>query len=275
MINEVTDSLEAFLKQPGLDPPLRDAAIRFDRPTDPYSLDQTTVNLFLFEVRENLELRNNEPTIRRSGMQTFIDPPPYRVNCIYMVTAWPIDGPDLAKQEHQLLSQVLRLFAGTPTIPQAFLTPNLQLQEPPLPMVVIQPDGVRNPAEFWAAIGNRIKPSLLLSVTVGMQVFDTAAFPAVITSEIDVNTLDGTPLEAPFFRIGGTVLDAASNPVVNAGVRVVERGRSTLTDGEGKFSVSALPAGTFTLRVTAGAVTQDRAITIPAPALNDYNVQLP
>lgn len=276
MINEVTESLEALLKQPGLPPPLRDAAIRFDRPTDPYSLDQTTVNVFLYEVRENLELRSNEPVTRRVAGATFVDPPPYRVSCIYMVTAWPVDGPDLAKQEHQLLSQVLQLLAGTPIIPPAFLTPALLLQEPPLPMVVVQPDGVRNPAEFWAAIGNRIKPSLLLNVTVSLEVFATAQYPEVKTSEIQMETQPGgAPLQAPFFRIAGRVVDAAASPVANAGVRVVERGRNTITDAEGKFSVSAIPAGTFTLRVTAGAVTVDRFITVPATALTDYNVALP
>jgi len=76
MIHEVTESLEAFLKQPGLNPPLSNAAIRFDRPTEPYSLDQTTVNLFLFEVKENLELRSNEPVVRRIGGQSLIEPPP-------------------------------------------------------------------------------------------------------------------------------------------------------------------------------------------------------
>lgn len=276
MIHEVTESLEALLKQPGLPPPLSDAAIRFDRPTDPYSLDQTTVNLFLYEVRENLELRSNEPVKRRIGGASFIEPPPYRVACTYLVTAWPVDGPDLPKQEHQLLSQVLQLLAGTPTIPPAFLTPNLLLQEPPLPMLIVQPDGIRNPAEFWAAIGNRIKPSLLLDVTVSLEVFATAEFPAVKTSEIRMQSVPGgAPLDAPFFRIGGTVVDAATNPVANAGVRVVERGRSTLTDVAGKFSISAIPSGIFTLRVTAGAVTLDRAITVPAPVLSDYNVQLP
>jgi hypothetical protein len=276
MIHEVTDSLEALLKQPGLPSPLGDAAIRFDRPTDPYSLDQTTVNLFLYEVRENLELRSNEPVQRRVGGASFIEPPPYRATCTYLVTAWPVDGPDLPKQEHQLLSQVLQLLAGTPTIPPAFLTPNLLLQEPPLPMVIVQPNGVRNPAEFWAAIGNRIKPSLLLDVTVSLAVFATAEFPAVKTSEIRMQSVPGgAPLDVPFFRIGGTVVDAGSSPVANAGVRVVERGRSTLTDAEGKFTISAIPAGAFTLRVTAGAVTLDKAITVPAPLLSDYNVKLP
>ena len=234
------------------------------------------MNLFLFEVRENAELRSNEPVVRRIGGQTLVDPPPYRATCIYLVTAWPVSGTDLPKQEHQLLGQVLQLFAGAPVLPAAFLTPNLLLQDPPLPMVLIQPDGVRNPAEFWAAIGNRIKPSLLLSVTVSLQVFDTAEFPSVITSEIRLKTLPtGAALDAPFFRIGGTVVDAASAPVANAGVRVVERGRSTLTGADGRFSLSAIPSGAFTLRVTAGAVTQDRTITVPTPALNDYDVQLP
>lgn len=275
MINEVTDSLEAFLKQPGLPPPLRDAAIRFDRPTDPFSIDQTTVNLFLFEIRENLDLRSNEPVVRRVDNQSFVEPPPYRAECEYLVTAWPVGGPDLAKQEHQLLGQLLQLFAATPVLPATFLTPALAAQEPPLPMVLVRPDGVRNPAEFWAAIGNRMRASLLLSVTVSLQVFDTAQFPSVITSEIRLKTMTGTPLEAPFFRIGGTVRNAAAAPIANAGVALIGRGRSTLTDVDGRFSLSAVPAGTFTLRVTAGVVTQDRTITVPAPASSDYDVQLP
>jgi len=275
MLHEVTESLEAFFKQPGLAPPLRDAAIRFDRPSDPYALDQTTVNVFLYEVRENLELRSNESVTRRVGGQSLVEPPAYRANCMYLVTAWPVGGTDLPKQEHQLLGQVLQLIAGSPVIPPAFLTPALQLQEPPLPMLMVQPDGVRNPAEFWAAIGNRIKVSLLLSVTVSLKAFDTATYPSVITSEIRLDSLpDGAVLDAPFFRIGGVVVDAASQPVVNAGVRLVERGRSTLTDADGKFSLAAIPAGSFTLRVTAGAVTQDRAIVVPAPAVAGYDVQL-
>jgi len=195
---------------------------------------------------------------------------------MYLVTAWPVDGVDLPKQEHQLLSQVLQLIAGAPTIPTAFLTPALTTQEPPLPMLVLQPDGVRNPAEFWAAIGNRLKPSLLLSVTVSLTVAPVLDFPSVITSEIRFKAIpSGAPLDPALFRIGGKVTDVSANAVPNAAIRVVERGRNTTTDVDGKFTVSALPAGSFTLRVTVGAVTHDRAITIPAPALDDYNVQLP
>jgi hypothetical protein len=275
VIDEVSDSLEAFLKQPALDPPLRDAAIRFDRPTDPYLLDQTTVNLFLYEVKENLELRSNEPVTRRVAGQTLVDPPALRINCLYLVTAWPVGGTDLPKQEQRLLSQVLKLIGSASHIPPAFLTPNLQLQEPALPMLMIQPDGVRNPAEFWTAIGNRIRASLLLSVTVSIQAFDTETYPSVITSEIRLQTQPGgAALEAPFFRIGGTVMDAASAPVANAGVALVEGGRSTLTDADGRFALSAITGGNYTLRVTAGAATKDKVIVVPTPAGSNYDVQM-
>lgn len=275
MLHEVTESLEAFFKQPGLDPPLRDAAIRFDRPSDPYAFDQDTVNVFLYEVRENLELRSNEPVTRRVGGQSLVEPPAFRANCMYLITAWPVGNTDLPKKEHKLLGQVLQLIAGSPVIPPDFLTSALQSQEPPLPMLMVQPDGVRNPAEFWTAIGNRIKASLLLSVTVSLEVFDTASYPSVITSEIRLKSRsDGAVLDVPYFRIGGVVRDNALHPVANASVQLVDRGRSTLTDAEGKFSLAAIPAGSFTLRVTAGAVTQDRAVVVPAPALGGYDVQL-
>lgn len=275
MINQVTESLEAFLKQPGLPAPLRDAAIRFDRPTDPYSLEQNTVNVYLFDVRENLELRFNEPLARRAGAHSVVTPPALRVSCLYLVTAWPVSGTDLPKQEHQLLAQVMQLVAGAPVIPPAFLTPQLQLQAPTLPMALVQPDSARNPAEFWAAIGNRLKPSLMVAVTVALEVFDSASYPNVSSSEIRIGgPAGGAAIEAAFFQIGGAIVDAGAVPLANAGVRIVERGRSTLTDAEGRFSLSAIPAGSFTLRVTAGAVTQDRAIVVPAAALGGYDVQL-
>ncbi len=275
MIDEVSDSLEAFLKQPGLPPPLRDAAIRFDRPTDPYALEQTTVNVFLFDVRENRALRSNENTVRQVGGQSVAEPPAFRANCQYLVTAWPVGGADLAKQEQRLLAQVLQLIAGAPEIPPAFLTPQLQLQEPALPMTLVPPDDSRDPADFWAAIGNRLKPSLVVSVTVSLRAFDTATYPTVVTREMRIRTRAGAALEAPAFLIGGTVVDAGSVPVALAGVSIVGRGRSTLTDAQGRFAFSALQAGHFVLRVTAGGATKEQPIVIPATAPGGYDVQLP
>ena len=67
MLRDLSESLQALLTQPGLPPELGSAVVSFDRPSDPFTPAQTTVNLFLFEVRENRELRNNEPVIWRQG----------------------------------------------------------------------------------------------------------------------------------------------------------------------------------------------------------------
>jgi Pvc16 N-terminal domain/Carboxypeptidase regulatory-like domain len=269
LIRDLTESLDAFLNQPGLPPELGGATIVFDRPSDPFAPTETTVDLFLFDIRENLELRNYEPVTRRVGNQTLTQPPPLRVSCTYLVTAWPVEGLDAPKQEHRLLSQALRLFAATPTLPAAFLTGSLVGQEPPLPMLLAQPDGIRNPAEFWAALGGRMKASLLLTVVFSMALADEIMAPAVISSGIKINS------EPLFFRIGGRVTDAATNPAPGAIVELVGRGRSTITNTAGEFTLAAVAPGTYTLRATLGPSTQSRAITVPAAAGDDYNVQLP
>jgi len=269
VIRDLTESLEAFLNQPGLPAELAAATILFDRPSDPYAPPETTLNLFLFDIRENTELRSNEPVTRRVGNQTFTQPPPLRVSCTYLVTAWPVEGLDAPKQEHRLLSQALRLFAATPTLPGPFLSGSLVNQEPPMPMLLAQPEGIRNPAEFWAALGGRMKASLLLTVVFSMPVADEAAFPAVISSGLRINA------EPLFFRIAGTVTDAAAAPAPAATVELVGRGRSTTTNSAGQFSLAGIVPGPYTLRATLGPATQSGAITVPAPAGDNYDVQLP
>jgi hypothetical protein len=268
VIRDLTESLQALLTQPGLPTELANAAIRFDRPTDPYAPDQTTLNLYLYEVREDLALRSNEPEVRRVGAVSTVVPPPRRVGCTYLVTAWPVGGSDLPQQEHRLLSQALRLFAATPLLPAAFQQGSLIGQEPPPPLEVVQPDGIRNPAEFWAAIGNRARPCLLVSVTVAMPILAVEAFPAVVSAGFEVNG-------AVLFRIAGVVTDAASAPVAAATVRLIDRGRTTTTNARGEFTLAAVPPGAYTLRAAAGLATQDKAITVPAPTGSDYNVQFP
>jgi hypothetical protein len=267
LIRDLTETLEAVLTQPGLPTELANAQISFDRPSDPFNPPQPTLNLYLFDIQENIELRNNEPVVRRQGNATFVQPPPARITCTYLVTAWPVNGPDLIKQEHRLLSQALALFMAMPVIPAAFLAGSLAGQEPPLPVMLLQADGARNPAEFWAAIGNRIKPSLLLSVTFSMPLAQEDEFPAVITHQIEINS------EA-LNRIGGTVRDAGNAPIAAAEVRLLELPRSTATNTRGEFTIPAIPSGNYTLRVKAGPLTANKAITVPAQLGSNYDVQV-
>ncbi|MCZ6654241.1 MAG: Pvc16 family protein [Planctomycetota bacterium] len=217
MIRDLSESLRELLA-----PALPTADISFDRPTDQFQPTQTTVNLFLYDVRENVELRNNEPILRREGGQSRKEPPPLRTDCFYLVTAWPVGGPNLALQEHGLLSQALRRLAAFPRIPDEFLQGSLVGQRPPLPAITARPDGVANPPEFWTALGNRLRVALTLTVTISLPVFEDITAPLVLTKRSGFTPTAG-PVDEELVQIGGrilapaTVVGAAANLASAAG----------------------------------------------------------
>jgi protocatechuate 3,4-dioxygenase beta subunit len=77
-----------------------------------------------------------------------------------------------------------------------------------------------------------------------------------------------------FFRIGGQVLDAENKAVAGATVFLVERGLTTTTDADGRYSLSPILKGTYTLRVQKGEAVKEVSITVPAPKDRNYNLQL-
>ncbi len=51
--------------------------------------------------------------------------------------------------------------------------------------------------------------------------------------------------------LSGTVLDQHSNPVPEATVYVLNTGRAAITDNQGAFTITGLPSGNYTVRITA------------------------
>ena len=275
MIRDLSETMQALLTQPGLPPELAAAAVSFDRPTDPFTPPQTTIDVFLFDIRERVDLRFTEYEVQKNNQQATLSRPPLRVACAYLITAWPVSEPDLALAEQRLLSQVLQLLSRFPQIPASFLQGSLVGQQPPIQLQIAHPDDMRNPSEFWAAVGNRLRASIVASATITMPIFPDETFPLAITQDRAIRQTDVPGSRVEMYRIGGHVTDAAAAPVAGAAVLIVERARTTTTDAAGGFTVSALPAGNFTLRATFGAKTKDVPITIPAPVGSDYDVQLP
>ena len=275
--------MQAILSDPSLATPfpeLSKAMIAFDRPDDGFKPAQTTVDLFLFDVRENMELRSNEPTIERLNGQAVIHRAPMRVACTYLVTAWPVGGTDLVLQEQRLLAQVLQVLSSYPVIPATYLKGKLVGQEPPLPMMASHPEELKNPAEFWTAIGNKMRASLTVAVTIGMDVFAPVTAPLAKTGMLRVGErtapdqetlIPATKME--FFRIGGKVT-TGGNAVAGAAVAVAGAGLSARTDGDGQYVLGAMTAGAYTLNVQSNSTIKSVNITVPAPAGSNYDVQL-
>jgi hypothetical protein len=284
VIRDLSKTLEKVIKDTAQAipfPELKEANVVFDRPTDPFKPSNTkdAVDLFLYDVRENTELRSNEPVIERIDGQAITHPPPLRLSCSYLVTAWPLEGLDLALQEHRLLSQVLRVLSRYPTIPPNFLQGSLAGQEPTLPMVALNTDALKNISEFWTSIGNKLKPSLTVTVTISVPVFTDVTDFLVTTETISTLAVTSTPGGKPdvpevVLSVGGRVLDPAGKGIAGAQVDLLEAGRRTVTEKEGRFRLLRVPTGTQTLRAAAtGFETETKPVTVPGlPA--DYEITL-
>jgi hypothetical protein len=284
MIRDLSETLRAALDDEALKDRFKDlfdAQVSFDRPDESFKPDRTTINLFMYDVREDMELRGAEPVITRQNGQARIHRAPLRVICSYLVTAWPATGADLTLQEHRLLSQALQVFASLPCIPEKYLQGDLKGQEPPLPLITARMDRVKEPYEFWTAIGNKIRPSITITATIGMELSEPEIAPVAISHELRLGIraaanqrrLDQDTRQV-FFSIIGQVTNAGGEPVRQAAVTLVETGAAALTDENGIYHLGAAAAGNYTLRAQSGAAAKNVTITIPAQAGKDYNVQL-
>jgi hypothetical protein len=260
MIRDLSQTLAALLSQPDLPEDLREASVSFEHPIDTFNPPQPTVNLFLYELKENRELRSNEPIVRRQNGSALIRRRPVRLDCYYLLTAWPgaLTGSEGALQGHRLLSQALAALARHSTIPADALVGQLRGQEPPLPMLVAQPDGPANPAEFWSALGSRLRPSITLCATLAMELFE--AEPAAL---VRARVLRFPPGEE-FVALAGRVVDETGSGLFDARVELVDTEIRAVTDALGRYRLERVPRAAFTLRVRAsGFAVHDEAVVVP------------
>jgi len=175
MIHDLDKTLEELLKH-DLPPDLvSQVTISFATPDDEFPgavVTPPAIDLFLYDVRENRDLRSNEWIMERNSDGTTTKKrPPVRVECSYLVTAWPSDSvPNPAQDEHRLLGEVMKVLLRHSTIPAVVLQGSLQGQEPPLPAITLQPGRLQSLGEFWQALGGKPKAALNYTVTFAAEV---------------------------------------------------------------------------------------------------------
>ena len=295
MINDLSRTLKHLLQtvahdEPQVFPLLQGKAIEFARPDKDYKPNpQGSVCLFLYDIRENRELRSNEPIrIVNNNGQSAVERPPTRVVCSYLVTAWPAEkvGVDLKAKlniddetavdlnllEQQLLSEVLQVLTRYPTIPASSLQG--KLAEPPqpmaLPMITAQAEGLTNISEFWTAIGSNLKPSLNVKATIAVK---------VATAEPEAKPVAERALEEKPARleVKGQVNDAKYAPIAGARITIVELDFSTTSDSNGQYIFSEVPIGKYHLQVNwkVGEKVRRETVEINVPAAaGAYDVTL-
>jgi hypothetical protein len=277
------DDLDASLTQllndaPAVElPELRNADVTFVTPEGAFAPAQPTVDLFLYEVRENRELRDPEPIIERDGDRFVQRPAPLRADCAYIVTTWASGPPGAARVavEHRLLGQVLTWLSRFPIVPDRYLQGLLGLPDRlyPPPALVAQHDPNQNAGDFWVAMGIPPRPAFGLTVTVELELGDEVAGDLVTTRSTSFEVAGAA--DGAWVQIGGRVVDdVAGDVVTEAVVDLTDLRLRTRSGPEGRYSFPRVPPGPHTVRVVGrGFAPKTQPLVVPARP-EDYLVEL-
>lgn len=162
MIRNVDEGIRTLIKR-GVNG--EDVDVDFDIPSKDWAAkrNKPTVNVFLFDVREELIRRRVEPRriLGENGQVTGRKLPPRFFRLTYLVTAWTSRPED----EHQLLSLVLHSLLPYEEIPADVLGDVGEALDSSVHMAVgIPPPAERSIGEIWNALGGELKPSVELRV---------------------------------------------------------------------------------------------------------------
>jgi len=263
MISGLDETIKQLLIQKGeIDPSEID--ITFEAPDREWSasISKPTINIYLYDIRENHKLRSTEWAITKDGNGNATKTKnPNRIDISYMITVWTSDVMD----EHRLLWHVLFTLFRYHRFPEELLPEELRRTDYPVKASAAQPDGLfNNPADFWSALDNEIKPSIYYVITVPMDSDMAFTAPVVKTKVLDVRPPD-TESES-LVQVTGMVHEAGdpAGGIAGAMVIVKEAGRTATTDSTGQYSFSKLTAGKYTFRVLApDREAVETLITVP------------
>jgi hypothetical protein len=259
--------------------------VSFDQPKREWSarLNKPTLNLFLYDVRENNVLRQHQwerlPGNGSDG-KAHLKRSPFRVDCTYMLTAWA----SVPEDEHRLLTRCLLALFRFPILPEDRLVGSLRNPPFDIQATLASHDKLTNPAEVWASLDNEIRPSASYQITLALDPWKEVTGPIVRTRTLRTGQATALPLLAQLTEessaevdfIGGTITgsDRAGAPLPGIEVAIKGTGLFTTTDPEGRFLLGSLPPGTYTLVAwpTKGK-PKEKKIRVPEQEGN-YDIEL-
>jgi hypothetical protein len=164
VLYDVDESIRELLKtRCGLSPEIE---VVFEAPTRDWAARRSgpAIDVFLYDIRENLDRRQNLiEKVREGDIAKGQIPPTRWFNCSYLITAWT-QRPD---DEHRLLSSIINGMLLVHAMPRDCLQGALVHSERQVFMTMGRPLGSeRSISDIWSALGGELKPSLDLVVVV-------------------------------------------------------------------------------------------------------------
>jgi Pvc16 N-terminal domain len=256
------------------------------------------VNCCLVEVKENAQLRSNEWVHDDLDGLVIDEPPPMRVDCTYLITAWdpaslsaPIE-PGL--REHRLLYDVLAVLAVIQPINTSRIYPPGDparnavpdaIKDVDLPTRVAPAEGYTRLGEFWQSMGTQIRwrPTIELVVTLPVLIPREITGPPVHTELVGYGLGTG-PVDETRLTIGVEVRRLVHRPhapdmlvPVPGALVALERGGERfdvgVCDEEGRVVLDDVPAGSYDLHAWAPGLGDTTTPNVAVPSSGgDYRV---
>ena len=177
MIDELDAALKALLyKELGKDIEKENILISFNKPDKQFeTVDRPVINLFLYDIRENLQLRSNDRSLTRNGATGTETYAATRIDFTYLISVWT--KPDIqtdqttgVKEEHKVLGKVLTTLLRYQTLPEDVLQGTTISKQPQPPRTwVAQPEDTPKTWEFWGGNEWRLKAGISYRVTLHIQ----------------------------------------------------------------------------------------------------------
>jgi hypothetical protein len=263
--------------------------IAFEQPKREWSsrLSKPTINLFLFDIRENLRLRGAEQfkSETRSDGQIEVRRNPTRMDLRYLMTAWVKEAED----EHLLLSSALMGLLRNPHFPLDMLPPSLQNQPTPiiLDVATFPPEAgpIDKFSEIWGVLDNEMRPGIILTVTVSMDPYKALVFPPVKAVQTGFmqspNQSKRTPGEEAkagaagnvpshnYMAVSGRIKSDKYDPSTLT-IVLVEKNITLPINEEGKYAINKVLEGEYHLDILYNKkVIKRQKIQVPGP---DYDI---
>ncbi len=257
MFDEVDEALRQLLLR---ELPIKnnEVDIAFNQPKKDWSarLSRPTVNLYLYDVRENNKLRQPSPAwtaeAHPSKANTVVQRRhPLKVDLHYIVTAWANEPDD----EHRLLARTLMVLARTPEFPADLLSDSLQAQPPTIK--VAQYDTLDKPSDLWSVMDNQMRPAVPMVILMSLDPFAAQETPLVTTTRLKIGAEET-------FWIRGSIRSKDNKPLNNLRVTLVDRGLDAVMH-DADYVFQRLAAGTYTVEVNADGRKPSRvSINVPS-----------
>lgn len=223
------------------------------------------INIYLLEVRENLELRKNEWQKEYQSGTIQQKKPPLFVDLYYLITFYNKDKK--SEIEHKYLESVLIALSDFSNLAKTHISDSAFLKKVNLELFPKPYIDDQLGFQLWSALDQEVRPYIPLKITVPLESEVSRVDSIVASKTINYEQLDGVtyPLKGRVIY-KSEILDANNNkkevniPVISAVINLKNKGGDIIstktTDSLGKFEFKQVVNEELIAEITAEGYKQ-------------------